>query len=167
MLDQAIRAIQATYPQIYYACHTHHARAVSNAYKVSARDSMILGHLDEERPASPKDLAKHLGIRASTLSAALAQLEGLGYITRRPRERDRRHVDIFLAPKGVAAMQATSVLDTQLLREVLAPLGSNDLKTAVNGLGVLARAASAAMARADHMKPHWGKDRPAALEKRS
>jgi hypothetical protein len=45
-LDHAIERIQFCYPHVYYACHTRHARARSDASHLSLHDSAILVHLD-------------------------------------------------------------------------------------------------------------------------
>lgn len=47
-LAAAVRAVQIAYPQIYLACHTRHTRARSSAFRLSARDSSLLVHLDED-----------------------------------------------------------------------------------------------------------------------
>ena len=52
-LTAAVRAVQIAYPQIYLACHTHHTRARSSAFHLSARDSSLLVHLDETHPTRP------------------------------------------------------------------------------------------------------------------
>ena len=70
-LTAAVRAVQIAYPQIYLACHTRHTRARSSAFRLSARDSSLLVHLDETHPTRPAALARHMGVGASTMSAAL------------------------------------------------------------------------------------------------
>jgi DNA-binding MarR family transcriptional regulator len=74
MRSEAVFEIQRLFPQIYLACHVDHVRAASTAWDLSSHDSSILVHLDREKPISPRDLAKHLGVAASTLSAAIARL---------------------------------------------------------------------------------------------
>jgi DNA-binding MarR family transcriptional regulator len=111
MTDAPVIAIQRFYPQIYLACHRHHVRAVSTPYRLSAQDSGLLSHLDEEQAILTGRLARHLGLSASTLSASVKRLESLGYLIRAPRARDRRQVELRLTAKGAEAMAATSVLD--------------------------------------------------------
>src|SRR5690349_24631073 len=89
MSDRAVRAVQRWYPQIYFACHTRHQRAASSESRLSAHDSGILSHLDEERPIAAAALARHLGIGAPTLSATLTRLEKLGYIVRTASAADQ------------------------------------------------------------------------------
>lgn len=131
------------YPQIYHACHVEHPRARTNAHRVSARDSMILGHLHPSQPMSPAALARHLSLRASTVSEAVKRLERLGYIARRVAPDDRRRIELYLAERGVEALKAGSVLDAGRVHRMLAQLSDADRAAAVAGLELLARAARA------------------------
>jgi DNA-binding MarR family transcriptional regulator len=147
MSDGDVRIVQTCYPQIYLACHTRHTRAASTAHRLSARDSSLLSHLDERRPSTPSELARHLGVARSTMSAALKRLRGLGYVTMTGDTGDRRNVLLRLAPKGAAAMRATSVLEPARVRRVLAALSPGDRRAALRGLELLARAAQSVSAR--------------------
>jgi len=75
-----VTRVQCAYPQIYLACHVRHIRAASTAHRLSARDSSLLVHLSPTAPITPSKLAAHLGIRGSTLSAAIGKLASLGYL---------------------------------------------------------------------------------------
>ncbi len=143
-----VRAVQRAYPQIYLACHVDHVRTKSNRHHLSAHDSTLLAHLDESRATTAGDLARHLGVAASTLSAALARLEQLGHLTRTPARRDRRRMELHLTPHGADAMADTSVLDRRRVAAVLEHLSPSEQKRAVAGLALLARAALAFQARA-------------------
>src|SRR5437868_69642 len=115
-----VRLVQTCYPQIYLACHTRHIRAASSPHRLSSRDSSLLAHLDERRRMAPSALARHLGINASTTSAAVKRLEQLGYIARERDAEDGRRVMLRLTRKGSLAMAGASVLDTSRVRRVLA-----------------------------------------------
>jgi len=141
MADEFVRRIQIAYPKIYLACHQEHPRARTNAHRISARDSAVLAHLSEREPMAPHELAKHLGVRRSTLSPALTKLEALGYISCRARTDDMRRLDVLLTPLGAGAMQGSSVLDTGLLQRVVASLPVAQRERAVRGLELLAQAA--------------------------
>ncbi len=141
MIRSRVRAVQRCYPQIYLACHVDHVRTKSNRYHLSAHDSSLLAHLDETKPTLPGDLAKHLGISKSTLSAALKRLEALGYIARKPDQADSRRVELTLTDLGADAMSRASVLDTRRVEKVLARLDETEQARAIAGLELLARAA--------------------------
>jgi DNA-binding MarR family transcriptional regulator len=141
-LAASVRAVQIAYPQIYLACHTAHARARSTPFRLSARDSSLLVHLDETEPTRPAALARHMRIGAPTLSAALRRLDTLGYVTRATARGDRRGVDLRLTSKGAEALSATSVLEPARVQALLRTLAPADRARAVAGLAVLGRAAA-------------------------
>lgn len=152
MTAPLVRAVQRAYPQIYLACHVDHVRTRSNRHHLSAHDSTLLVHLDEQRATVAGDLARHLGVTASTLSAALARLEELGHLTRTPARRDRRRIELRLTPQGAEAMADTSVLDRRRVAAVLGQLSPREQRRAVAGLALLARAALEFQARAPRRK---------------
>ncbi len=140
-IDQAIESVQLAFPQVYFACHTRHARQRSSAAHLSTRDSAILVHLDRTDPTTLSDLARHLDLAQSTLSEALTKLERYGYVSKRSgREIDRRQVGLTLTAKGVAAVRASSVLEAGRLGAVLTRLSPRERAKAVNGLALLAKA---------------------------
>lgn len=141
MSDELVFDILRFYPQIYLACHTDHVRAASTEWQLSSRDSSVLSHLDREVGSSPCDLAAHLGVAPSTLSATIARLVRLGYITNDPLSRDKRQRALRLTSKGAEAMASTSVLDRERVAALLKKLTKSERADAVRGLSLLARAA--------------------------
>jgi len=141
MNDDDVYEVQRLYPQIYIACHTDHVRAVSTKWRISSQDAAILVHLDRESGLRPRELAKHLGISSSTLSAYIARLSELGYLTSDPNKDDGRKREIRLTERGAEALSGTSVLDATRVKAVLKQLKPNDRKDALRGLKLLADAA--------------------------
>ena len=141
MRDQIVSEIQRLYPQIYLACHVDHVRARSTEWRLSARDSALLAHLDRKTGTSPKALAAHLGVASSTLSAAISRLVSLGYISSHAALADKRQRELRLTRPGAEAMAATSVLDVARVASLVARLTRDERKVAAQGLGLLARAA--------------------------
>lgn len=141
MSDDDVAKLQRLYPQIYIACHQEHIRAASTKWRISSQDSAILVHLDRDHGLSPRELAGHLGIKSSTLSAYIARLSALGYLTSEPNKKDARRREIRLTEKGAEALSATSVLDSTRVRELLKKLKPSEQKEALRGLELLARAA--------------------------
>jgi len=160
----AAETVQRCYPQVYFACHVRHTRRRSTAADLSAQDSVYLGHLRRERPTTPRELARHLGVAGSTLSAFVKRMTGLGYVERGVSPRDRREAELWLTAKGEAAMRAASILDLDRLRAVLTRLGAADRRRAVDGLSVLADACRAA--RAEHADGQTLRRRRAEREER-
>lgn len=141
MSNDDIYELQRLYPQIYIACHTDHVRAVSTKWRISSQDSSILVHLDREKGLSPRELAKHLGISSSTLSAHVARLSDLGYLTTEADRSDGRRREIRLTERGAEALSATSVLDAARVKALLNRLTPRERKEALYGLRLLADAA--------------------------
>ena len=141
MNDDDVFEVQRLYPQIYLACHTDHVRAVSTKWRISSQDASILVHLDRESGLSPRELASHLGVAPSTLSAATTRLSELGYLTSSPSETDRRKRELRLTARGAEAIAATSVLDAERVKALLNKLEPDERKAAVRGLSLLAQAA--------------------------
>jgi DNA-binding MarR family transcriptional regulator len=139
--DDYIFEVQRMYPQIYLACHKDHVRAVSTKWRISSQDASILVHLDREMGLSPRALAAHLGVAGSTLSAALARLAKLGYLSNTPNEKDRRKRELRLTARGAEAISSTSVLDAERVRSMLNELEPEERKAAVRGLALLAKGA--------------------------
>lgn len=141
MIDDDVLEVQRLYPQIYIACHTDHVRATSTEWRISSQDASILVHLDRESGLSPRELAAHLGVAASTLSAAIARLSELGYLTSTAGETDRRKRELRLTARGAEAIAATSVLNAERVHSLLKKLKPDERKAAVRGLALLAQAA--------------------------
>jgi DNA-binding MarR family transcriptional regulator len=144
--NRDVRLVQVAYPQIYFACHTRHVRRASTATQLSATDSTLLAHLDEVHSVRATALAKHLGLAASTLSAAIGRLARLGYVMQRRDSKDGRAIDLLLSDNGAAAMQASSVLDSDRVRRMLTRLTVAERKRALEGLALLGKAARKAQA---------------------
>jgi DNA-binding MarR family transcriptional regulator len=141
MSERDVRAMQRFYPQIYFACHVDHVRTASTERRLSSRDSGVLAHLDELRPMSPAALARHLGVTASTLSALVDRLVELGYLQRKRSDFDGRQWELRLTKLGAQAMAETSVLDGRRVRKLLGRLSQRERRRAIDGMGLLAKAA--------------------------
>lgn len=140
-VDQAVRVVQISYPQVYLACHTRHQRKRSTEHRLSPRDSSILAHLDERRPIAAAELAKHLGIARSTMSEALKRLLLLGFVRKAPSG------GMVLAERGSAAIRDTSVLESDRLRDALRRVDAGDRAIICRGMAKLAEACRSLRAR--------------------
>jgi len=141
MLDELVFEVQRLYPQIYLACHVDHVRARSTQWRLSSRDSSVLSHLDRDRGMSPRELAAHLAVAPSTLSATIARLVRLGYMSSGATTSDKRERELRLTSKGAEAMASTSVLDAEKVRSVLKKMNKEQRADAIRGLQLFARAA--------------------------
>ena len=140
-LNNGVRQLQTWYPQIYLACHVDHKRSRTTTSRISPRDSSLLSHLDEQVGATPAALARHLSIGAPTLSAALKKLARLGYVVQERDPRDARRQRVRLTAAGARAMSESSVLEAARVQLLLKRLAPEERRRALDGLGLLARAA--------------------------
>jgi len=141
MSDDDVFEVQRLYPQIFVACHTDHVRAASTTWRISSQDASILVHLERDSGLSPRALADHLGVAPSTLSAAIARLSELGYLTSKPDDVDRRKRELRLTARGAEAIASTSVLNAERVQAMLNELKPDERKAAIRGLALLAQAA--------------------------
>jgi DNA-binding MarR family transcriptional regulator len=140
-MNDDVFEVQRLYPQIFVACHTDHVRAASTTWRISSQDASILVHLERDSGLSPRALAHHLGVAPSTLSAAIARLSELGYLTSKPNDDDRRKRELRLTARGAEAIASTSVLNAERVQAMLNELKPDERKAAIRGLALLARAA--------------------------
>ena len=134
-IDDAVRVVQTSYPQVYLACHTRHQRKRSTEHRLSSRDSAILAHLHPTRAIAPSALARHLGIGRPTMSEALKRLVTLGFV-----ERREGSAAVTLTATGARAVRETSVLEADRVATVLASLDARERRLVCRGLERLARA---------------------------
>jgi DNA-binding MarR family transcriptional regulator len=100
---------------------------------------------------SMTDLAGHMGVTVATMSLAIDRLERKGYVRRDRDPQDRRRVLLRATAAGIRIREAKSVLDPARVEQELTNLSAADLKTALKGLQLLARAS------AQHMRGQKGK----------
>ena len=143
MTDADLLAVQRAYPQIYLACHVEHRSRSRSPTGLTSRDAAILAHVDDPQGSSPARLARHLGVARSTLSAALARLEGQGMLALEPDGRDARRRLVRLLQKGRDALVRGAVLDPDRLGAILSRMAEGERRRAVDGLELLAAAARA------------------------
>jgi DNA-binding MarR family transcriptional regulator len=129
------------YPQIYFACHRRHVRDEKTQNIVSAHQASILDHLDDVEGTSMLDLARHMGVTASTISLTADRLERAGYVRRERSKQDARRVDLRLTPAGVRIKRQQKVLEPDLIAAMLGKLDEKRRKKALRGLELLAEAA--------------------------
>ena len=77
----------------------------------------------------------------STLSAAIARLVDLGYVSSRASPADKRERELRLTDLGAEAMASTSVLDTDHVAALVARLTPAERHLVSRGLSLLAQAA--------------------------
>ncbi len=137
----AARLLVRYYSRIYHACHRRHVRDESAGREVSAGAVSVLDHLDSVAVTFVSDLARHMGVTASTMSLALDRLESGGYVARERDAEDGRKVGVKLTAAGEKLRRASSVLDPELVVRLVGLLGVEDRRRAIEGLELLSKAA--------------------------
>jgi DNA-binding MarR family transcriptional regulator len=142
VIAQQIASLMASYPKIYFACHTRHVQDEETNQRLSAHQASILDHLDEVEPTSSLTLARHLGVTASTMSLTIDRLVRAGFVTRDRDALDARKVALRLTKDGARVKERKSVLDRELVAAMLGRMKPRDRSTALAGLEMLAKAAA-------------------------
>ncbi|MGA3179185.1 MAG: MarR family transcriptional regulator [Verrucomicrobiota bacterium] len=153
-LQSKIAAFLDYYPRIYYACHRRHVRDQMARKTLSLNQASILDHLDGVEPTNLRTLAMHMGVTASTMSLNVDRLEQAGYVNRRRDGGDARQIQLRLTDAGARLKQQQKLLDPELVGSLLKRLKGMDRTKALDGLELLAAAATEAIAR-----PHMHKRR--------
>jgi len=138
-----VQTVLRCYPQIYFACHKRHVRDVETNAVLSGHQASVLDHLDDVQPTALFDLARHMGVTASTMSLTIDRLQRDGYVQRERSTADRRRVDLRLTEAGVRIKKQQKVLEPDLVAAVLAQLDERKRKQALRGLELLAEASRA------------------------
>ncbi len=141
MSKSAVETVLRCYPRIYFACHRRHVRDPKTKAVLSAHQAGVLDHLDGVEGTSLLELAKHIGVTASTMSLMVDRLERGGYVRRERSREDGRRVDLRLTPAGVRIKRQQNVLEPELVEAMLARLDEGRRRQALAGLELLAEAA--------------------------
>src|SRR5437764_5341929 len=115
MRQADVETVLRCYPQIYFACHRRHVRDEQTEAVLSAHQASVLDHLDEIEGTSLFELARHMGVTASTMSLTVDRLQRGGYVRRERSTRDRRRVDLRLTTAGVRIKRQQKVLEPELV----------------------------------------------------
>ena len=145
-MKSEVEIVLRCYPQIYFACHKRHVRDLETNEILSSHQASILDHLDDVKPTPLFDLARHMGVTASTMSLTIDRLVRDGYVVRERSEQDRRRLDLRLTEAGVRVKRQQKVLEPELIAAVLAQLDDRKRAQALRGLELLAEASRAMIA---------------------
>jgi MarR family transcriptional regulator, organic hydroperoxide resistance regulator len=147
-----VETVLRCYPQIFFACHRRHVRDEKTQEVLSAHQASVLDHLEEVEGTSLFELARHMGVTASTMSLMMDRLARGGYVRRERNQKDGRRVDLRLTPAGVRIKQQQKVLEPELVSAMLACLDRPHRAKALEGLQLLAEAAGKLIASADFQR---------------
>src|SRR5437879_3789782 len=135
-----VETVLRCYPQIYFACHRRHVRDEKVGQVMSQHQASVLDHLDDTEGTALFDLARHMGVTASTMSLTVDRLERGGWVRRERSRQDARRVELRLTPAGSRIKKQQKVLEPALVSAVLERLDERKRKQALRGLELLAEA---------------------------
>lgn len=95
-------------------------------YGLSAQAWRVVAHLGELQPITAKDVGQRAAMDGVTLSRALSQLEGLGYVVRAIDPADRRRIILRLSAAGQRVYDAVAPVTAAAERELLAGLSAEE-----------------------------------------
>jgi DNA-binding MarR family transcriptional regulator len=84
--------------------------------------------LDTEGPATTADLARAEGVKPQSMGAALAVLEEMGIVERRPHPTDGRQMNIALTAKGASVRKDAGIAKRTRLAQAIAKLDATEQK---------------------------------------
>jgi len=140
MSHSNVETVLRCYPQIYFACHRRHVRDEKTGEVMSQHQASVLDHLDDTAGTALFDLARHMGVTASTMSLTVDRLQRGGWVTRERSKDDARRVELRLTEAGARIKKQQKVLEPALVAAVLARLDDRKRKQALRGLELLAEA---------------------------
>jgi DNA-binding MarR family transcriptional regulator len=100
-----VETVLRCYPQIYFACHRRHVRDEKTGQVMSQNQASILDHLDDTEGTALFDLARHMGVTASTMSLTVDRLERGGWVKRERSKQDARRVELRLVDAMLARLE--------------------------------------------------------------
>ena len=151
-----VHALLRWYPRIYFACHRRHVRDPTTRRVLSAHQASVLDHLDAVDPVTLTGLAAHMGVTPGTMSVAVDRLARKGYVRRKRSREDGRRVELRLSEAGVRIRNQQSVLEPELVSDLLGQLRGDERSAALEGLRLLAEAADR-MAAGKALQGHLGR----------
>ena len=86
----------------------------------------VIGHNQNMRM---KELAKRLGVTTGTLTVGVDKLEKMGFVVRKPHERDRRSWLIVLTDEGKLMYEQHYKFHQEFTHEISRDLSNEEIKT--------------------------------------
>ena len=102
------------------------ANAPSEMHEFSWTQKSVLARLEIQGPTTIADLARAEGVKPQSMSTALATLEELGLVERKPHPTDGRQVNIKLTTKAAALRRGSRDAKSAWLSEAIAKLPKHE-----------------------------------------
>jgi DNA-binding MarR family transcriptional regulator len=104
-------------------------RAAAASHEISLTESAVMARLSREGPATTAELARAEGMKPQSMGTAIAALEEMGMVERKPHPSDGRQVNIQLTAKGTAVRESSKNAKRTWLAQAIAQLDKKDQAT--------------------------------------
>lgn len=104
-----------------------------------SQESIVALLIDAPQGLSSAELARIEGVRAQTMSVAIASLERRGFVHREADPLDRRRTILHPTAHGIAALARSQELKQRWLEDALDACAVDDLGTLDNAMNVIER----------------------------
>jgi DNA-binding MarR family transcriptional regulator len=111
----------------------------SETSELSWTQRSVITRLDKEGPATTAELARAEGVKPQSMGTALAGLEALGMIERRPHATDGRQVNIALTARAAAMRKSAKDAKRTWLSQAIARLDKRERATLFAAAEVIGR----------------------------
>src|SRR6478609_3729887 len=98
----------------------HLSHVLARQLKLAPSDLVALGHLYNDGPLTPRELATRMEMTSGTMTALLDRVERAGFLARNSNPDDRRSLLISTTPAGEHAVRWVDEHVDATLREALA-----------------------------------------------
>jgi DNA-binding MarR family transcriptional regulator len=117
-------------------------RAEASGDNLTWSQTVVLGQLRKNGPATTADLARAESVKPQSMSATLGVLEEQGLVERRQHPTDGRQILFALTRSGVATCEARSRLKRTWLSSAVAQLTPSELRALLGAAGPMKRLAN-------------------------
>jgi DNA-binding MarR family transcriptional regulator len=115
------------------------AAAPSEMSELSWTQKAVIARLEREGPATTADLARAERVKPQSMGAAVAALQELGFVERKPHPTDGRQFHIQLTKSGGAMRKAATSAKHTWLAQAIAKLDKQDRATLFAARDVIRR----------------------------
>ena len=109
-----------------------------------------MARLAREGPATTADLARAESMKPQSMGAAIATLEQMGMVERKPHPSDGRQINIALTAKGLAVRKSTKDAKRTWLAQAVAQLDEEERETLFAAGEIMSRLAKTATTSSFH-----------------
>jgi DNA-binding MarR family transcriptional regulator len=116
-------------------------RAAAASHELSLTESAVLARLDKDGPATTAELARAEGMKPQSMGTAIAVLEEMGIVGRKPHPTDGRQMNITLTAKGAAVRKSAKDAKRTWLAQAVAQLDEQEREILFAAGGIIKRLA--------------------------